>query len=574
MAKGTKAAKSVTGKSKVGTKVAKPTKASAKSVQKSVSEKPLTVEEIESIRSDILESPKNYNKIVKLLDALNSLVGSLEKSGDNDIDVKVSRALIFNLYKVFQFLISKSLIKVMKSQNEQKQTVAKWLNSKYIEFQATIFKLWNVENFTQTIGTLKIDGLERILQLVRDESKYLVPNAGDQFFSSGTYRKVLAGLLKSGSTSSIDEQTGLSNDYVLHEFLDSYFEQYWDLKFYFYSEFPAIVEDLAQESAEIHRIVFAKLVTLTKKSPMYDLENKDAITESALFVKNAPENTMYSVNLFKINFEKSWIAALNLPDLQKYEYVSTLTILHKRIIPFFSNAQKLMDFLAASYTLGIKTKDIVMAILALNGLWELMKSYNLDYPDFYTNLYAILTPELLHLPEKSRFFRLLDLFMSSTHLPAAIVASFIKRLARLSLTAPPSGIVVVIPFIYNLIKKHGHSTCMLLIHSTTTAEQDAEYFDPYDEDEKDPAKTEAIGSSIWELESMVNHYHPNISALVKIFSQHFTKYSYNMEDFLDWSYTKLLDAEMKKNLKGELGLEFEKWSSMFDDDGYMEDYLY
>lgn len=203
-----------------------------------------------------------------------------------------------------------------------------------------------------------------------------------------------------------------------------------------------------------------------------------------------------------------------------------------------------------------------------------MKSYNLDYPDFYTNLYAILTPELLHLPEKSRFFRLLDLFMSSTHLPAAIVASFIKRLARLSLTAPPSGIVVVIPFIYNLIKKHGHSTCMLLIHSTTTAEQDAEYFDPYDEDEKDPAKTEAIGSSIWELESMVNHYHPNISALVKIFSQHFTKYSYNMEDFLDWSYTKLLDAEMKKNLKGELGLEFEKWSSMFDDDGYMEDYLY
>lgn len=283
---------------------------------------------------------------------------------------------------------------------------------------------------------------------------------------------------------------------------------------------------------------------------------------------------MYSINNFRLNFEKSWIGALNLKGLTKLEYSSALSILHKRIIPFFSEAQKLMDFLTASYTLGIQTKDILLSILALNGLWELMKSYNLDYPNFYTNLYAILTPDLLHLKEKSRFFRLLDLFMSSTHLSASIVASFIKRLARLSLTAPPSGIVCVIPFIYNLIRKHGHTTCMLLIHSTTSSEEDAVYEDPFDENETDPSKTEAIGSSIWELEAMSNHYHPNVSALVKIFSQQFTKYSYNMEDFLDWSYTKLLDAEMAKRFKGDLGVEFEKWSSMFDEEGYMSEYLY
>ena len=215
-----------------------------------------------------------------------------------------------------------------------------------------------------------------------------------------------------------------------------------------------------------------------------------------------------------------------------------------------------------------------MSILSLNGLWELMRVYNLDYPDFYKNLYAILTPDLLHLREKSRFFRLLDLFMSSTHLSASIVASFIKKLARLSLTAPPSGIVSIIPFIYNLIKKYNHTTCMLLIHSTTTNEEDLVYEDPFDENERDPSLTNAIDSSIWELETMINHYHPNVSSLVKIFQQHFTKYSYNMEDFLDWNYSKLIDAEMDKKLKGEVGLEFEKWNKMFDDEGYLQDYLY
>lgn len=165
---------------------------------------------------------------------------------------------------------------------------------------------------------------------------------------------------------------------------------------------------------------------------------------------------------------------MNFP-LDNYQYKAVLFILHKRIIPFCNNPQKLMDFLCDAYTTGIRTKDISISILALNGLWELMKSHNLEYPDFYTNLYAILTPDLLHLNYKSRFLRLLDLFMSSTHLPASIVASFIKRLARLSLTAPPAGIICVIPFLYNLFKRH--PTCMLLVHTTTTAIEDEDYVD-------------------------------------------------------------------------------------------------
>lgn len=536
----------------------------------------LSVKEIESIKSSILESPKNYNQIIKLLNAFDEVVKKVSSDEEMDTEyLKYSRTLLFNLSTLFNNLISKRILKLRKSQTDEEQLVCKWMISKYNTFINQIFTLWKINKFSQSLATLKIDALEKIMQFIKYESKYLGPNIGESYFANVTYKKILRNLLCYGDLTEINGNDGTINDYLLLEFQELYFEKYWDLRFYLFQELPNILNESDELNEETERIIFSKLLTLVKKNPVYDINDKQNITELPLFIKNAPENTIYSVNTFNNNFEKTWINILNLKGLKEEEYKSILTILHKRIIPFFGNAQKLMDFLTLTYSIGIENNnDIILSILSLNGLWELMKSYNLEYPSFYTNLYAILTPNLLHLKEKSRFFRLLELFMSSTHLPASIVASFIKRLSRLSLTSPPSGIVIIIPFIYNLIKKYNHSTCMLLIHSTTTNEEDLKYIDPFDENEKDPSLTNAIDSSIWELNSMVNHYHPNVSALVKIFYQFFNKFSYNLEDFLDWNYNKLLETEFNKKLKGEIGLEFEKWDSMFDDNGYMEDYLY
>lgn len=49
-----------------------------------------------------------------------------------------------------------------------------------------------------------------------------------------------------------------------------------------------------------------------------------------------------------------------------------------------------------------------------------------------------------------------------SHLPATLIASFIKRLARLSLSAPPAAIVMLIPFTYNALKQH--PALMTMIH--------------------------------------------------------------------------------------------------------------
>lgn len=106
-----------------------------------------------------------------------------------------------------------------------------------------------------------------------------------------------------------------------------------------------------------------------------------------------------------------------------------------------------------------------LGLLALNGLFILIQDYNLDYPDFYHRLYAMLDRSVLHVKYRARFFRLTEVFLSSSHLPASLIASFIKRLARLSLSAPPAAIIMVIPFIYNLLKLH--PSCMVLIHRST-----------------------------------------------------------------------------------------------------------
>lgn len=109
-----------------------------------------------------------------------------------------------------------------------------------------------------------------------------------------------------------------------------------------------------------------------------------------------------------------------------------------------------------------------------------------------------------------------------SHLPAYLVAAFAKRLSRLALTAPPEALLMVLPFVCNLLRRH--PACRVLVHRpqgpgessgpweagprggrvgqvadqgwVLSPELDA---DPYDPSEEDPAKSRALESSLWEL---------------------------------------------------------------------------
>jgi len=189
--------------------------------------------------------------------------------------------------------------------------------------------------------------------------------------------------------------------------------------------------------------------------------------------------------------------------------------------------------------------------------------YNLDYPDFYRQLYALLEPSIFHVKHRSQFFLLLDLFMSSALLPSYLVAAFVKRLVRLLLTAPPAGCLFVLPFVFNLMCRH--PACQALIHRQAEREgrpqpllllstdtnsklpeklraplQDFPGFDPYDPSEPDPAKCKAIDSSLWEVEALRNHYEPTISRLVSILERDMKKTAlFDINNFVDYSYQKV-----------------------------------
>ncbi len=263
------------------------------------------------------------------------------------------------------------------------------------------------------------------------------------------------------------------------------------------------------------------------------------------------KNKIYVLTAQKKQAQKAWMSVLR-QQLNKDQRKKILDLMSRGIAPWFLKVELLMDFLTDAFNVGGST-----SLMALSGLFHLMQEKNLDYPQFYAKLYSMLDGNLLHSKHRSRFSRLLDTFLASTHLPAALVASFIKKLSRLCLFAPPSGIVIVVPFIYNLFQNH--PSCTVMIHRNTDLMEHSSsgWGDPFIVEELDPMATNAIESSLWEIHTLQSHYHPNVAAIAKIISEQFTKANYNLEDFLDHSYATMLDAELSKKIKKPPEIEYD-----------------
>jgi len=298
--------------------------------------------------------------------------------------------------------------------------------------------------------------------------------------------------------------------------------------------------------SNIHRKILVEAQTQTSEAALFDNalevltaiesvpESKEELEDFYVPAPKMTSHALYSLTQHKKRAQGAWLALMNL-EMDKEQRKRILRLMASSVAPWFLKPELLMDFLTDSYDAGGS-----MSLLALSGVFYLIQEKNLDYPSFYRKLYSLLDSEILHSKHRSRFFRLLDTFLASTHLPAVLVASFLKRLSRLTLNAPPGGVVAVVPWIYNLLKKH--PTCTFMIHRETRTPEAKEMLedegmnDPFLPHEEDPMETHAIESSLWEIVMLQSHYHPNVATLAKIISEQFTKQSYNLEDFLDHSY--------------------------------------
>lgn len=273
----------------------------------------------------------------------------------------------------------------------------------------------------------------------------------------------------------------------------------------------------------------------------------DDVSEHYASPPNLPaKKRLITPTSIKRKAESVWRAVLASEDLDMSLRKTLLRQCNTTMLPWVTRPESLMDLLTDSYNLGGS-----ISLLALSGLFHLINTKNLDYPSFYPKLYSLLDTDLLHSKHRSRFLRLLNTFLASTHLPASLIASFIKRLSRLSLFAPPAAIVAIVPYIYNLLK--AHPTCTFMIHRPpyppyTTSTSNLGH-DPFDISEPDPQLTHAIDSSLWELETLQSHYHPNVASLARIISEQFTKQQYNLEDFLDHGYASMVESELGKEAK-------------------------
>lgn len=487
-------------------------------------------EEIRALESAATESRKHYNNIAKLL--------AIAKAYKQD-SLNTTHALLA-LCRVFCRLHAGGQFDKSLDSNPSDEVVLKWLNERQSDFIKLLAEL-----MCRKLKGAESAPLDLWMQLVKQEVR-----RSKSAWTQGLFATLIPVLLRNyGAVESARDH-----------FVEEYFTKFRDGKVKLSILYQLRLTCLPSPSVQFYTL---ELIKETISRP----GKEEAISSSLGILFELPEtppshNETISclietkeenyrrplqINALKKRVEEAWLCILRskLDDEQRKAILKNLV---HDILPWFNNVERLADFLTDSYDVGGST-----SLLALSGVYHLIQAKNLDYPSFYQKLYSLLDEGILYSQHRSLFFRHLDTFMSSTHLPAALVASFIKRLSRLALHAPPAGIVAVVPWIYNMFKKHPQCTFMIhRVPQTAEEKQDIEehgFEDPFDMEEPDPMKTNAIDSCIWEIETLQSHYHPNVATLAKIISEQFTKQSYNMEDFLDYSYTTLIDAELEKGMK-------------------------
>ncbi|KAI9695289.1 MAG: hypothetical protein M1820_008751 [Bogoriella megaspora] len=498
----------------------------------------ISKEEILLLESQIVESRRNYNNIAILLSHCKN-----PSHGDESIAAAVA------LCRVFCRLIASGEMMRRKDMRDNEVTIIQWLKARCMEYTEHLYEMMKGDDQ----GT----AIVLAMRLVKESGAQ-----DENVWRTGSFYALLRTLV-------FNHETSIARD----EFFDKYVKEYDDIRYYTLRGVEQLMRELGDETnSEVILDAVLNMLSVTENLPSSSEEIKDFFTEAP-----PPKHPLRSVTAHQKAAQNAWVTlmAQSLTMSQRKRILNQIT---SHVAPSLKQPELLMDFLTESFNSGGSS-----SLLALSGLYHLITVCNLDYPNFYSRLYSLLDGEMLHSKHRSRFFRLLNTFLSSTHLPAILVASFIKRLARLALTAPPSAIVAVIPFVYNMLQ--GHRQCTFMVHrerhpnflvwqklaaNDRHPDQSAGLEDPFDMNEVDPTKTNALESSLWELDTLRSHYHPNVATLSGILAQQFTKKEYQLEDFLDHSYKTLIESELGKEVKKAPVVEWEIPKRIFtSDDGGM-----
>ncbi|KAJ5622473.1 hypothetical protein N7528_005705 [Penicillium herquei] len=447
-----------------------------------------TLSTIEKLENEIAESRKHYNNIATLISMLN-----VQTSAKNP-----ELAVAVSLCRVFSRLMAAGNFAESSRAAENEKIVTAWLKERCLEYQRALLSIIREADTTSQITALTLS-----MRIIKERITH-IPGAENAVWSTN-FKAIVEAVIEAQD-----------NQDLQSEFVNKFMKEFEDVRYHAFGQIA--------EYAAIRRRsdVLDSLISIL--SACDDVPGDDHKFENFFATPGSQNKRLTSVNSHKKRAQEAWLAILR-NNLSQAQRKSLLRIMVHHIEPWFSRPELLMDFLTDSYNVGGAT-----SLLALSGLFYLIQEKNLDYPQFYTKLYSLLDADLLHSKHRSRFFRLLNTFLASTHLPAALIASFLKRLARLAL--------------------NNHPTCSFMMHreirdKELAAEIEAEGMDdPFDPLEEDPTRTGAIESCLWEIVTLQSHYHPNVASIARIISEQFTKQQYNLEDFLDHTYQGMVEAEL------------------------------
>jgi U3 small nucleolar RNA-associated protein 19 len=238
------------------------------------------------------------------------------------------------------------------------------------------------------------------------------------------------------------------------------------------------------------------------------------------------KSTKFDAHVLRKNVNKVWNFVVQWPH-NDVTHRQLLVLLLEKVLPYLDKPTSLTDYLMDSLDLGGQ-----ISLLALQGIFVLIHKHNMSYPNIYEKLYMMFEPEIFHMKFKPRLFHLADIFLTSSYLPESLVAAFIKRLARLALIAPPQDIIIILYFIGNLIIRHQGLKRLICDQNSDGSREIAE--DPFVMDEADPNKSQALQSSLWEIQLLRNHMLPSVAQAAKnIMTQPLPGTEWDLGNFLE-----------------------------------------
>ncbi|XP_012231731.1 nucleolar complex protein 4 homolog B [Linepithema humile] len=330
--------------------------------------------------------------------------------------------------------------------------------------------------------------------------------------------------------------------------------EYPDALYYMWKCLPSLTPKRQPQETYIKN-----LLELIDKIPLPKEEEESVVSDNKELLCGPQQNAAFTwdQSAVKRALNKVWACVMHwelTPQLHK----QLLIVLLERVMSHLEKPVLLTDFLMDSLDV-----DGPVGVLALQGVFILVTKHNLEYPNIFTKLYSMFEPEIFHTKYKARLFYLSDLFLSSTHLPEALVAAFAKRLARLTLVAPPEDILIILLFVGNLLLRHPGLKRLIDHPQGGEVVSDASIGagDPFLMEERDPLLSNALLSSLWEIRALQWHILPSIASAARFIHEPLPSVEYDMASALERTGGHLFDRELKNKIK-DIMLTFERPSSM------------